>query len=67
MPDFKITFPGFGAAIYASNERAKAWLNDFADGIAIADGVMVDMGYLPHVIEAARIEGFVVAEDDEED
>jgi hypothetical protein len=28
--------------------------------IAIADGVMVEMGYLPHVIEAARNEGFVV-------
>jgi len=29
--------------------------------IAIADGVMVEMGYLPHVVEAARTVGFVVA------
>jgi hypothetical protein len=67
MTDFKITEPGFGATIHALNERAKAWLNDYADGIAIADGVMVEMGYLPHVIEAARSEGFVVSEEDEED
>jgi hypothetical protein len=64
MADFKITNPGFGAAIHALNERAKAWLNEYADGIPIVDGVMVEMGYLPHVVEAARGEGFVVAEDD---
>jgi len=27
MADFKITNPGFGAAIHALNERAKTWLN----------------------------------------
>jgi hypothetical protein len=64
MADFKITYPGFGAAIHALNERAKAWLDECADGIPIGDGVMVEMGYLPHVMEVARIEGFVVAEDE---
>jgi len=39
-------------------------LNGYADGIPIGDGVMVEMGYLPHVIEAALAAGFVVAEDD---
>jgi len=63
MPDLKITYPGFGAAIHALNERANAWLNDYADGIPIGDGVMVEMGYLPHVIEAAPSEGFVVADE----
>jgi len=64
MADFKITYSGFGAAIHAVNERAKTWLNGYADGMPIGDGKMVEMGYLPHVIEAARGEGFVVAEDD---
>ena len=39
------------------------WIDEYADGIPIGDGVMVEMGYLPHVIEAARAEGFVVADD----
>ena len=46
MADFKITNPGFGAAIHALNERAKAWLNEYADSIPTGDGVMVEMGYL---------------------
>ena len=65
MIDLRITYPGFGAAIHALNERAKAWLNEYADGVPIGDGMMVEMGYLPDVIEAARSEGFVVAEGDE--
>jgi len=66
MTDLKITYPGFGAAIHALNDRARTWLNEYADGIPIGDGVMVEMGYLPDVIEAARTDGFVVAEDDTE-
>ena len=66
MTDLRITYPGFGAAIHALNERAKAWLNEYADGIPIGDGVMVELIYLPHVIEAARTEGLVLAEEDDE-
>ena len=65
MTDFRITYPGFGAAIHALNERARRWLDEYADGIPVADGMMVEIGYLPHVIEAARYEGFVVADADE--
>jgi hypothetical protein len=67
MTDFKITYPGFGAAIHALNDRARAWLNEYADGIPMGDGMMVEIGYLPHLIEAARTEGFVVADGDEAD
>ena len=67
MTDFKITYPGFGAAIHALNDRAKKWLDEYADGIPVADGMMVEIGYLPHVIEAALSEGFVVADADETD
>jgi hypothetical protein len=64
MSDIKITYPGLGAAIHALNDRAKAWLDEYADGIPIRDGMMVEIGYLPDVIEAALAEGFVVADDD---
>jgi hypothetical protein len=49
MTDFKITYPGFGAAIHALTDRAKKWLDEYADGIPVADGMMVEIGYLPHV------------------
>ena len=65
MDDFKITYPGFGAAIHSLNERARKWLDEYADGIAVGDGMMVEIGYLPHVIEAPRNEGFVVGDADE--
>jgi hypothetical protein len=42
MTDFKITYPGPGAAIHALNDRARAWLNEYADGIPMGDGMMVD-------------------------
>jgi hypothetical protein len=29
------------------NEDAKAWLNEYADGIPVGNGVMVERGYLP--------------------
>jgi hypothetical protein len=67
MTDFKITYPGFGAAIHALNERARRWLDEYADGISVVDGMMVEIGYLPHVIEAALSEGFVAADGDEAD
>ena len=64
MPDLKITYPAFGTATHPLNEGANAWLDEYADGIPIGDGVTVEMGYyLSHVIEAARAEGFVIADD----
>jgi hypothetical protein len=36
--DFKITYPGFGAAIHALNGRARIWLDECADGIPVGDG-----------------------------
>lgn len=65
MTDFKITYPGFGAAIHALNERARAWLDENAEGIQVGDGVMVEMGVVTDVIEAALSEGFVVVDVDQ--
>jgi len=67
MTDFKITYPGLGAAIHALNDRARRWLDEYMDGIPMGDGVMVEIGYLPHLIEAAVGEGFIVAEEGEGD
>jgi len=62
VSDFRITYPGFGAAIIALNDRAKAWLHENADGLPITDGMMVEMGYLPILVEAAVADGFAVGE-----
>jgi hypothetical protein len=65
MTDFKIPIPASGpGSIHALNERARRWLDANADGIPVGHGVMVEIGYLPHLIEAARIQGFVVADND---
>jgi hypothetical protein len=42
----------------------KKWLDEYADGIPVGNGMMVEIGYLPHVIEAALSEGFVVDGDE---
>ena len=42
--------------------RGSGW-HEYADGIPTGDGMMVEIGYLPHVIEAARHEGFVMADE----
>jgi hypothetical protein len=39
----------------------------YADGIPVRGGLMVEIGYLPHLIEAARREGFDMADEDEGD
>jgi hypothetical protein len=57
VTDFKINYPGLGAAIHALNARAKRWIDEYTDGIPLAAGWWRSV-CLPHVIEAAVGEGF---------
>jgi hypothetical protein len=50
---------------HREHQSRPKWLDEYADGIPVADGMMVEIGYLLHVIEAALSEGFVVADGDE--